>query len=706
MDKVVEKSPLDCSEPLGCRDRSAKNTAGLHPVARESAEKEIERVRNEYESVLNAISEGIHWVGLEGVIRFENPAAAKMLGYEISELLGQSAHRVMHHHRADGSEFPVHECPIYATLHDGITRHVENEVFWRKDGTSFAVEYTCTPTFDMTGRPNGSVVTFADATERKRFESAIQAARVAAEASSRAKSEFLGNMSHEFRTPLNGVIGMSEQLLATTLDLEQRTCADMIRISGESLLLVANNILDFSRIEAGKLTLDVADFDLSKVVDQAMDLLKAQAQGKGLNLATIVKRGVPNHVRGDAGRLRQILNNLLGNAVKFTSHGDIVLTVSPVTETKASVVLSFEVRDTGIGIEAAAQERLFEAFTQADGSNSRKYGGSGLGLAISKRLVELMKGKMAFKSVFEKGSAFTFEIELEKKFIEEESTGHKDLRGLHILIITDNDTDREILTGYTNAWAMRSECASNAHEAMKILRNSVVDDPYELAIMDIRMPGTEGLSLSRTISREPLLATVKLVAITPHDSHVEAAALKSEGIASFVLKPLHKDRLLNRLLETMTGSVVKRARQIALSGSLPKRYREVVKRKEIKILLAEDNRINQMVFLSLLQKLGYGASLAVNGVEVLKALDEDEYDLIFMDCQMPEMDGYEATRQIRKGTQHQPRIIAITANAMHGDDETCRGVGMDDYMSKPVRAEKLREMLDRWLPTGERLTGP
>jgi len=253
---------------------------------------------------------------------------------------------------------------------------------------------------------------------------------------------------------------------------------------------------------------------------------------------------------------------------------------------------------------------------------------------------------------------------------------------------------------------MRSECASNAHEAMKILRNSVVDDPYELAIMDIRMPGTEGLSLPRTISREPLLATVKLVAITPHDSHVEAAALKSEGIASFVLKPLHKDRLLNRLLETMTGSVVKRARQIALSGSLPKRYREVVKRKEIKILLAEDNRINQMVFLSLLQKLGYGASLAVNGVEVLKALDEDEYDLIFMDCQMPEMDGYEATRQIRKGTQHQPRIIAITANAMHGDDETCRGVGMDDYMSKPVRAEKLREMLDRWLPTGERLTGP
>jgi signal transduction histidine kinase/DNA-binding response OmpR family regulator len=519
----------------------------------------------------------------------------------------------------------------------------------------------------------------ARTTELARTNHELLLAKEAAEAANVAKSSFLGNMSHEFRTPLNGVIGMSDHLLMTSLDPEQRNCANMIRVSGELLLIVANNIFDFSKIESGKLSLETTDFDLRQVIDQAMDLFKAQAQNKGLNFAAVVKPEVPTHILGDPGRLRQIIANLLGNAVKFTSQGEVVLTVSPVTETMANVVLRFEVRDTGIGIEPEAQARLFEAFSQADATNTRKYGGTGLGLAISKRLVELMKGKIGFESVPEKGSTFRFEVEFGKKAVQAESISHKDLKGLHILIVSDNDADREVMTGHMNTWNMRSVCVSSGDEALKLLRNSVVDDPYELTILDLQMPGTEGLSLARAIRRDPFLASVKLVMMAPNDNQLDATEMKAAGIASLVLKPVQQERFLDQLMEVMSGAVVKRAKQIALSASLPKQYREISKKKEIKILLAEDNRINQMVFLSLLQKLGYGANLAINGVEVLKALNKDDYDLIFMDCQMPEMDGYEATRQIRAGKWHQPRIIAITANIMHGDDEICRGAGMDDF---------------------------
>jgi PAS domain S-box-containing protein len=679
----------------------SKDKTDIHPDGKGSGAlftaRELDRVRGEYEAVLNAISQGVHWVGLEGLIRFENPAAAKMLGYEISELIGKSAHQVMHHHRADGSVFPVQECSIYATLRDGVTRHVADEVFWRKDGTSFAVEYTATPTHDKNGQPNGSVVTFIDATERKKFEASIQNARLAAEASNRAKSEFLGNMSHEFRTPLNGVIGLSDQLLATSLDPEQRNCANMIRLSGEALLIMANNILDFSKIESGGLNLEITEFDLREVIGHVTDLFKAQAQSKGLNLETLVTPEVPGRILGDSGRLRQVMSNLLDNAIKFTSHGEVVLAVSPVSETMAKVVLRFEVRDTGIGIEPASRARLFEAFSQADASHTRKYGGSGLGLAISRRLVELMNGKIGFESAPGNGSNFHFEIQLGKQPIQAESSEHKDLKGLHILIVSDSDADRETVTGYIKTWNMRSVIVSSADEAMNLLRKSVIDDPYEIALVDIHISDADGLGLARAIRREPLLASVKLLKMTPEDRQPDPSAIKAAGFVGLVTKPVQQRQLLAELVNVMSGTQTQRTKQIALSGSLPKQYREIVKKKEIKILLAEDNRINQMVFLSLLQKLGYGASLAINGVEVLKALNKDDYDLIFMDCQMPEMDGYEATRQIRAGKYHQPRIIAITANIMHGDDVICRGAGMDDYMTKPARIEKLREIIDRWL---------
>ena len=631
------------------RDRKLIKAVGREIIALTSAERELERFRGEFESILNSISEGVHWLGPEGIIRFENPAGARMLGYEVSELLGKPAHPFMHHHRADGSHFPVEECSVYATLRDGITRSVGNEVFWRKDGTSFFVQYTCTPTHDAKGQLNGTVVTFIDITERKKFQEAIQKARLAAEASSRAKSEFVGNMSHEFRTPLNGVIGLSEQLLSSALDSKQREWANMIRVSGESLLVVANNILDFSKIEAGGLAIECADFDLRELINQVVDLFKAPAQIKGLKLETSVGPEVPRYLRGDAGRLRQILSNLLGNAVKFTSEGEARLTVAPVEQSASDVVLSFEVRDTGIGIEAAAQAKLFEAFTQADSSHTHKYGGSGLGLAISLRLVELMKGKMSCESAPGLGSRFTFEVPFSKKPASAVTKAYRDLKGVHILVVSGDAAHRETLAGSLDSCSMRSVCVAHGAEAMNLLRKSVVDDPYEIAILDGDTAVAESLDLARTIRREPLLASLKLMLLVPPDSKVDAAAVKAAGIATVLPGSAPQERLLTQLTEIMSAELVQRTQQIAVSGSLPKQYREIRQKKEIKILLAEDNRINQMVFLGVLQKLGYGADLAINGLEAVKAMTKADYDVIFMDCQMPEMDGYEATRQIRAG---------------------------------------------------------
>ena len=358
--------------------------------------------------MLNAVGEGIHALDLDGQIIFENPAGEKMLGWEPGELIGKPAHATMHHSKAGGAPYPQGECPILASLEDGSPRRISDEVFWRKDGTSFPVEYVTTPLRDENHEIIGAVVVFSDITESKRAEQELHHAKEAAEAANRAKSQFLANMSHEIRTPMNGVMGMTELLLDTMLTQEQRELAETIRTSAEALLIVINDILDFSKIEAGELRFEELDFNLREVVEDTLAMLAGQGQAKGLELVGAVAPEVPTRLRGDPGRLRQILTNLLGNAIKFTHAGKVATRVTPEQETAANVLVRFEVQDTGIGIAPETQAQLFQAFVQADDSTTRKYGGTGLGLAICRQLVERMGGRIGVESTPGQGSCFWF----------------------------------------------------------------------------------------------------------------------------------------------------------------------------------------------------------------------------------------------------------------------------------------------------------
>ncbi|TWA69662.1 PAS domain S-box-containing protein [Azospirillum baldaniorum] len=707
------------------RRRLAETNADLDATARslELANRAFAGANRRLNLILQSASEGICGVDRDERITFANPAACALTGYSNEEMLGRSLHVLLHHTRADGTPAPTIDCPVFEVLRTGEARGGSEDIYWRKDGTSFPVEFAASPMLED-GRVEGAVVVFHEIAERKRAEEALRQAKSVAEAASRAKSEFLANMSHEIRTPMNAILGLVHLLQQTDLSTRQRDYAQKIRVSAQSLLGILNDILDFSKVEAGKLELERVEFRLDDLLQNLAVIVGAAAQDKDIEVLFSVGPEVPLDLVGDPLRLQQVLINLAGNAIKFTEAGEVVVSVRAVEVTEERAVLTFSIRDTGIGIDAEQKERLFQAFSQADSSTTRRYGGTGLGLAICTRLVALMGGAMDVTSEPGRGSDFHFTAVFGNPVFGQAAFGNAGRvgerpsrfsavpRGLSVLVVDDNLTAREVLAELVVSFGWRASlCASGPEAIAELERATAAGQPYDIVLMDWKMPGMDGLETSRRIREDGLVKAPVIIVVSAFGRERMGAASGDAGapdlgLSGALVKPVTASSLLDAVIDAFGRGAEGEASETpplhacapVPAGLLrPPQLRPLFGQR---LLLVEDNSISQEVAREILERAGARVTLASNGREAVARVEEANppFDLVLMDVQMPEMDGFEATRRLRARPAGQGLpIIAMTASALPSDRQRCLDGGMDDHIAKPIDVEQLFSVVTRWL---------